>query len=126
MTEPLYEELREARQQRVVKDWIRPTVYQQSAALGAHSLPSTAFTTLFHFDCGTSVPFSKALHPHHQQNVAVLQENHRIAKVGKDLQNHPVQPFAHHQSFSLNHVPQHNIQQPNFLSMPYQGRRCRA
>lgn len=75
MTEPLYEELREARQQRVVKVWIRPTVYQQSAALGAQSLPSTAFTTLFHFDCGTSVPFSKALHPHHQQNVAVLHSN---------------------------------------------------
>ena len=36
--------------------------------------------------------------------------NHRITKVGKDSQDHPVQPFTHHQWFSLNHVPQHNIQ----------------
>ena len=36
--------------------------------------------------------------------------NHTIAKVGKDPQDHPVQPFAHHQWFPLNHVPQHNIQ----------------
>jgi len=36
--------------------------------------------------------------------------NHRIAKVGKDPQDHPVQPFALHQWFPLNHVPQHNIQ----------------
>jgi len=35
---------------------------------------------------------------------------YRIAKVGKDPQDHPVQPFALHQWFSLNHVPQHNIQ----------------
>ena len=35
---------------------------------------------------------------------------HRIAKVGKDPQDHPVQPFAHHQWFSLNYVPPHNIQ----------------
>ena len=35
---------------------------------------------------------------------------HRIAKVGKDPQDHPVQPFARHQWFSLNHVPQHTIQ----------------
>ena len=35
---------------------------------------------------------------------------YRIAKVGKDPQHHPVQPFALHQWFSLNHVPQHNIQ----------------
>ena len=33
-------------------------------------------------------------------------KNHRIAKVGKDPQDHPVQPFAHHQGFLLNHVPQ--------------------
>jgi len=37
-------------------------------------------------------------------------QNHRIAKVGEDPQDHPVQPFTHHQWFSLNHVPQHNIQ----------------
>ena len=37
-------------------------------------------------------------------------QNHRIAKVGEDPQDHPVQPFAYHQWFSLNHVPQHNIQ----------------
>ena len=36
--------------------------------------------------------------------------NHRIAKVGEEPQDHPVQPFAHHQWFSLNHVPQRNIQ----------------
>ena len=36
--------------------------------------------------------------------------NHRIAKVGKDPEDHPVQPFTHHQWFSLNYVPQHNIQ----------------
>ena len=36
--------------------------------------------------------------------------NHRISKVGKDPQDHPVQPFALHQWFPLNHVPQHNIQ----------------
>ena len=37
-------------------------------------------------------------------------QNHRIAKGGKDPQDHPVQPFALHQWLSLNHVPQHNIQ----------------
>ena len=36
--------------------------------------------------------------------------DHRIAKVGKDPQDHPVQPFALHQWFPLNHVPQHSIQ----------------
>jgi len=36
--------------------------------------------------------------------------NHRITKVGKDPQDHPVQPSTLHQWFSLNHVPQHNIQ----------------
>ena len=41
---------------------------------------------------------------------SVWEKNHRIAKVGKDPQDHPVQPFALHQWFSLNHVPQHNIQ----------------
>ena len=30
--------------------------------------------------------------------------------VGKDPQDHAVQPFALHQWFLLNHVPQHNIQ----------------
>jgi len=39
----------------------------------------------------------------------VTEGNHRIAKVGKDSQDHPVQPFALHQWFSLNHVTQHNI-----------------
>ena len=34
----------------------------------------------------------------------------RITKVGKDPQDHPVQPSTHHQWSSLNHVPQHNIQ----------------
>jgi len=34
--------------------------------------------------------------------------HHRITKVGKDLQDHPVQPSTHHQQFSLNHVPQQN------------------
>ena len=45
--------------------------------------------------------------------------NHRIAKVGKDPQDHPVQPSALHQWFSLNHVPQHNIQ---MLFKHYQAR----
>jgi len=40
----------------------------------------------------------------------IITINHKIAKVGKDQQDHPVQPFTHHQWFSLNHVPQHNIQ----------------
>ena len=35
---------------------------------------------------------------------------HGIAKVGKDPQDHPVQPFTLHQWFSLSHVPQHNNQ----------------
>ena len=35
---------------------------------------------------------------------------HTITKVGKDPQDHPVQPSTHHQRFSLNHIPQHNIQ----------------
>ena len=35
---------------------------------------------------------------------------HRITKVGKDQQDHPVQPSTHHQEFSLNHAPQHNSQ----------------
>ena len=38
------------------------------------------------------------------------ERNHRIAKVGKAPQDHPVQPFTHHQWFLLKHVPQHNIQ----------------
>ena len=37
-------------------------------------------------------------------------QNHRITKVGKDPQDHPVQPSTHHQWFLLKHVPQHNIQ----------------
>jgi len=37
-------------------------------------------------------------------------QNHRITKVGKDPQDHPVQPFTHHQWFSLNHAPQCNAQ----------------
>ena len=41
---------------------------------------------------------------------ALESQNHRITKVGKDPQDHPVQPFTHHQWFLLNHVPQHNIQ----------------
>ena len=45
------------------------------------------------------------LHSH-----VIESQNHKIAKVGKDPQDHPVQPFTHHQWFSLNHVPQHNIQ----------------
>ena len=40
----------------------------------------------------------------------IVKRNHRITKVGKDPQDHPVQPSTHHQWFSLNHVPQHNIQ----------------
>ena len=39
-----------------------------------------------------------------------ISQNHRITKIGKDPQDHPVQPFTHHQWFSLNHVPQHNVQ----------------
>jgi len=37
-------------------------------------------------------------------------KNHRITKVGKDPQDHPVLPFTHYQWFTLNHVPQHNVQ----------------
>ena len=43
-------------------------------------------------------------------------QNHRITKVGKDPQDHSVQPSTHHQQFSLNHVPQHNVQTLNTLN----------
>jgi len=36
-------------------------------------------------------------------------QNHRITKVRKDPQDHPVQPSTHHQQFSLSHVPQHTM-----------------
>ena len=44
--------------------------------------------------------------------VIVREDNsiHRITKVGKDPQDHPVQPSTPHQQFLLNHVPQHNVQ----------------
>jgi len=32
---------------------------------------------------------------------AKVAENHRITTVGKDPQDHPVQPSTHHQYFSL-------------------------
>ena len=35
-------------------------------------------------------------------------QNHRITKVGKDLQDHPVQPSTYCQYFPLNHIPQYN------------------
>ena len=41
---------------------------------------------------------------------SIIEWNHRITKVGKDPQDHPVQPSTHHQQFSLNIVPQHNVQ----------------
>jgi len=34
--------------------------------------------------------------------------NHRITKVGKDLQNQSVQPSTYHQYFLLSHILQHN------------------
>ena len=37
-------------------------------------------------------------------------QNQTITKVGKDPQDHPVQPFTHHKWLLLNHVPQHDIQ----------------
>ena len=37
------------------------------------------------------------------------QQYHRIAKVGKYLQGHPVQPPTYHQYIPLSHVPQYNI-----------------
>ena len=35
--------------------------------------------------------------------------NHRIAKVGKDLEDHPVQPSTYHQYLSLNHIPMYSV-----------------
>ena len=35
--------------------------------------------------------------------------NHKITKVGRDLQDHPVQPSTCHQYFPLNHVLQYNF-----------------
>lgn len=40
---------------------------------------------------------------------AVRQENHRIIKVGKELQDHPVQPPTHHHHCPLNRVPEYHI-----------------
>ena len=40
---------------------------------------------------------------------AMEEDIHRITKVGKDLQDHPVQPTTYHQYFPLNHIPQYNI-----------------
>jgi len=35
-----------------------------------------------------------------------VEQNHRITKVERGLQGHPVQPSTYHQYFSLSHVPQ--------------------
>jgi len=38
-----------------------------------------------------------------------VQGHHRVTKVGKDLQDHPVQPSTYHQYCPLNRVPQHSV-----------------
>lgn len=41
---------------------------------------------------------------------SLLWINHRIIRVGKDLQDHLIQPSCYHQCHSLNHAPKHYIQ----------------
>ena len=51
----------------------------------------------FSYHCLGNYPLVRTLLPH----TAFLEsQNHRITKVGKDPQDHPVQPSTHHQWFS--------------------------
>lgn len=43
------------------------------------------------------------------QALQTLPQNHTITKVGKNFEDHPVQPSTYHQYFPLNHIPQYNI-----------------
>ena len=40
-------------------------------------------------------------------------QNHRITKVGKDFQDHSVQPPTYHEYFPLTHAPQQPIPVPD-------------
>ena len=45
--------------------------------------------------------------------------HHRIIKVGKDLQDHLIQPSPYHQYHPLNHVPMHHVQPfPGMVTLP--------
>ena len=63
----------------------------------------------FIFDCLKVQTHYLQVHlAHNVKDRIIEQQNHRIIKVGKDLQDHPVSCLPITIQFSLNHVPQYN------------------